>query len=423
MSNRRKQQILLGLLGAVLLVAVLGANAAVGADRTMLETDFVTESLEDEDLYETLAEEVVTDFQPAETPISASDGASGPPIEEMAESVVTPAYVQGEVERNVASMLGYLHGDREELQLAFDLKPIKSGFADEFEAWVLEADPGTFDPRMAALLESEAEFEDTRASFKQDQLERLQSRTDQELSRSELETLYDENRDRIRQSLRSQLEDSVAESGEPVRFQAALVDYGGVGIDALVAQQADYEQFRQDEAQAREELAAAAREAVRQSLDAELPDTMALTADLDPETRQTFETARTAVTTLDLLAIALPLIAILVAGLLGYVSSRRSNALWRVGGVVAGVGLLSVIATAVLSSVLPGLLRVDSGETPPQVEAALGVLRDALWTIGLQSAILLILGLALVGAGIGVRRELLPVEDEPEPTGESAETS
>jgi len=413
----------LGLLGAVLLGTVLGANALVGAERTVLDADYVTDGLEDEGLYDSLADDMAANFQPEAAPIAGSGEGSGPPLEDMTESVVTPAYVQGEVERNVASLFGYLHGDREELTLAFDLRPVKRGFGVEFEVWVLEADAATFDPRMGDLLESEAAFEDTRASFKETQLDRIQSRTEEDLSRPELETLYEENRGRIRETLVSRLEQDVAESGGPDGFQAALVDYGSVGIDALVADGADYEQFREAEAAAREDLAAAAGEAVQQSLDAEVPDSMDFTADMDEAAVQRFETARTAVTTLDLLALALPLAALLVAGLLGYVSGRRSNVLWRVGGVVAVVGLLSAAGTTLLSSVLPGMLGGESGQIPPQAEAALGLVTDALGTIALQSALLLVLGLLLVVAGVAVRREILPVADEPISRPETDEAS
>jgi hypothetical protein len=151
---------------------------------------------------------------------------------------------------------------------------------------------------------------------------------------------------------------------------------------------------------------------------------MDLTAEMDPQARQTIDTARTAVGVLDLLAIALPLLALGLVGLLGSVSSRRSNGLWRVGGTVAVVGLLCAGLTWVAASMLPGVVPGDSGETPAAAEAGLSVATDALGVVTTQSVLLVVVGLLLVAAGVGVRRGVLPVADDTTATdsGAAAET-
>jgi hypothetical protein len=397
-----------------LILSVLGANAVVGAERTVLSADYVTDGLEDEDLYADLADGLAEGIEPegATDALGTTFAGDGPDPAAMAESVVSPAWVQGEVERNLASAYAYLHADADELVLALDTGAVKSGFAEEFEAWVLEAETATLNERMAQLTESQDAFQATRSDFEGRQYQRIQQQTQEELSQSELEARYDDSRETIRAELVGQLEGSLSDSGGPPPIRQAAVEYGTVAIDGLVVESMDYDTLVAEEASAREDLAAAVGDAVSSRLGEEVPDSMDLTADMDPQARQTIDTARTAVGVLDLLAIALPLLALGLAGLLAYASSRRSNALWRVGGAVAVVGLLCAVLTWIAASTLPGVLQTESGETPAAADAALSVATDALGVVTTQSALLFVVGLMLVAAGVGVRRSVLPVADD-----------
>lgn len=421
-SPRRRRQLALATLGLLLTISVVGANAATGADRTLLDAGFVVDGLEAEGMFESMADDMAETLQP-DDPGALTAGledAPDPPVEEMAAAAVTPAYVGGEVERNVRDLYAYLHGRTDELDLSMDLVPVKRAFAGEVEAWVADLEPGEIDDRMGRLAANQSAFAAARQEFKAAQLQRIQERTDEEYSREELERLYDENRDRIRAEAVNRLETRVAESDRPAPLQAALVDYGTVGVDALVSADASYEQFTPAEADAREDVAAAVATVVRNRLDAEVDDELDLTAGLDDSARRTLSTARTGVSLVGLLALVLPVAAIVLAGLLGYVSRRRSNALWRVGGIVAAVGLLTAVATMVLADVLPGFVGLDGGDAPETVTAALGVVSRSLGAIGTQSLAVFVLGLVLVVAGVAIRRELVPVEDEPNAADETA---
>jgi len=421
-SPRRRRQLALATLGLLLTTTVVGANAAVGADRTLLDAGFVVEGLEAEGTYEPMADNMAATLQP-DDPGALSAGledAPDPPVEEMASAAVRPAYVGGEVERNVRNLYAYLQGRTDDLDLSMNLAPVKRGFAEEVEAWVADLDPRQIDERMGRLAANQSAFAAARQEFKEAQLQRIQERTDEEYSREELEELYDENRERIREEAANRLETTVAGPDRPAPVQTALVDYGTVGIDALVAADASYEQFTAAEAEARDDVAAAVATVVRERLDQEVDDELNLTAGLDESARETLATARTGTSLVGLLALVLPVAAIVLAGLLGHVSRRRSTALWRVGGIVAAVGLLIAVAMLLLADVLPGLLGLDAGEAPESATAALGVLSRALGAIATQSLAVFVLGLALVGAGVAVRRELVPVADEPTPEEESA---
>jgi hypothetical protein len=414
-SSRQTRGIALVVLGLFLFLAVAGAHAAIGAERTVLNEEFVTEGLEEEGFYEAQAEGFRSNLRPEGAAGQLGESFEGPepPVEEFANSVVTPEYVQTQFEGLIGSAFAYLHGDVDELNLTIDTTPIKAGFVEEFETWIIELDPGQIDPRMGDLAQSESSFEQTRTEFKDRWLQRIQQATPEQLSQAELEAQYDQRRGQIRQEAIDRLESRIAESGGPPEIQSALVDYGTVGVDALVSADADYETFLEDESAAREALATAVGDLVSKQLDEAIPDQQNFAEGMDEEARGNLEDARGVVTLVDTLALLLPLAAIALAALIVYVSGRRSNGLWRVGGVVAVIGLGVGIVATLLSGMLPGILNIDPETAEQGPLIVLGLLTDALGTIGLQSWLLLLLGLVLVAAGIAIRRELLPIEDEP----------
>lgn len=116
--------------GIVILVILLtinltAANVAVGADRTVLNPGFVTSTLADEDVYESLLS--VTETQLAGMTQSGNGSFEQLPIspEAIFAQSVTPAYLRGQTEANVERNLAYLHGNRDEPNISIDLRPVK----------------------------------------------------------------------------------------------------------------------------------------------------------------------------------------------------------------------------------------------------------------------------------------------------------
>lgn len=433
LSPRRKRQLLGVVLGTALVSAALGANLVVGVERTALDADTVTESFAEEGVYDDLRTQVVSSMQPdvgtGSGPSVAGGGGGGtvagigaPSIDSVAASVVTREYVRTEVNATVDALYAYLHGERDDLALAIDLRPVVDGFATEYEQWVYNASVAELEPdwnveglnfSMARMASGESEFRAARQSFEEDQLQRIQEETPRERSREELEAIYDDNRQNIRDESVSRLDSAVAERGVPESLREPVVGYATVGIDALVAEDTSYREFMDEQEQARGPLADAVGAYVRDGVGAEVPETMDLTETMGSDVRGVFEGARTIVWLADLFQYLLPLVAVLVAGLMAYTARRRSRALWRVGGAVAISGLLGFVGATVASTLLSGNLGLDAGETPGIARAFLGVVQTTIGTIGAQSLALLALGLALVAAGIAVRRELLPFPDDP----------
>lgn len=431
LSPRRKRQLASGLLGLVLISSALGATVVVGAERTVLDAETVKDSMESEDAYEAFATDVVGNFQADAA--SAGDsvdlgGSDAPAVEDVARSVVTPAYVQSELDASIDSLYAYLHGERDDIALRVDLRPVHDGFAMEYEEWVREASVDELEPEtagqelgfsMAALAESESSFRETRTAFEEDQLDRIQERTPRERSREELEALYDDYRADIRDELHTRLEDAVAEQDTPEPLREPVVAYGSVGVDALVAEETSYDAFMADEDAAREDLAVAVGDTVGQMMADELPQAMDLTGEMDQQARDDLSQARTAVSITSALVYALPIVALVAAGLLLYVARRRSNGLWRIGGGLAAAGLLGFLTATLLSEALSRMLPVGGTDLPAVGAAMLAVVDTTISAISTQSLVVLGLGVVLVVIGVAVRRDLLPIEDEPGgPAGE-----
>jgi len=409
-----RRRLVFALLGTVLVVAVLGATLVVGAERTVMNPAAVADELDEAGVYESMAADMASEVEPDnETQVSVglAEDTEQPPIDEMVRSVVTPAYVQGEVEGNLDDLYAYLEGERTTLSLTFDLVPVKAGISEEMAAWVASLDPGEISPRMGDLAESESSFRETRESFTDDQLQRIQNETQRQHTRPELLDIYEDRRDEVRDRMLSDLESRVADSGNPESVQAASVAYGTVGIDALVAENASYDAFLDRENATRHDLADAVGGATRQRLDEDHPDQRNVTGDLDESAMAGLQTARTGVSLAGVLLVLLPLVALASAGAIGYLSRRRSRALWRIGIPVLVAGGLGVVVGLLLSRLLSGAMRVDATDPSPVGEALLGVVDAVSGAVTVQSLALAVLGLVLVLAGVAVGRGMLPVDD------------
>lgn len=274
MSSKRKA-VLAGI-ALLFAVTVLTGNLLIVAERTALNPEFAKTTVEEEGVHERFAED-----------LRENVGNDAVPVEE----VLTDDYVRAQIHANVDRFYGYLHGEREELRLYFELAPVKEELAREMAA----------------------EHDD---------------------------------------------------------------------VD---------------------------RETARAELDEEMPDTHDFTEGMDEEGASTLETARTVVSVIDALSLVVPLFGLAIAGGFLHVASDRGLAASVIGAAIAVVGLLG----AVVSSVAPGQVRslIGGASSADQGAAMLLSVTGRIASVLLeQSLVLLLLGLAIVAIGIGMRRELLPAE-------------
>ncbi|MGM0606524.1 MAG: hypothetical protein ACQETB_12755 [Halobacteriota archaeon] len=418
MTNDRSRSIAIVLVAVVLLVTLFGANLAIGADRTILEAEYVKESLEDENAYAVLGEEL-TDQIAADVPEAGAEEPSGvtdeAPIDELLAEVITDEYLQTQTEENVDRLYAYLHGDSDDLVLAVDLQPLKEPLAAQIVAEMqIESQLAAIDPELAAMTESEAEFEAARETFEAEQHQRIQAETDEELDEEELEAIYDDAREEIRAELHAEVTQQVESEDAPEPVQEAMIELGTIRIDALVAEDASYDEFSTDVAEAEADLEAAMEAAVRAEIDAELPDTVDMSEAMDDETVEQFETLRTIVSVVGILAYALPIVAIGLAAGIVRLSRTRSTGMIAVGTTIGIAGVLGVAATTVLDRLLVSELdaAVTTGDVPPELAGVVsGIVSQMLTTFATQFWLQVGLFAIVAGSGVAIRRELLPIDD------------
>lgn len=242
------------LLVVLLALDLAAANAVVAADRTVLNPDFVTTTLEEEGAYEQ-AEPIVVEQLPTDE--LEAEGIESLPIdpEQVARAALDATYLQSQIEPNIEAIYAYLHGSNDQLELLIDLEPAKDAIVDAVVAELtnasaselvgalgdetttsFEAEGFTFDlATVAAMAEDEetftAERQKLRAVIRDRVLTRLvdrafQSASDDELlalviedynpddyTEEEKDQLVSDNEPEIRAELRSKIE---AERGDEI---------------------------------------------------------------------------------------------------------------------------------------------------------------------------------------------------------------
>lgn len=421
MVGKLGRTIAVGVLVLFLVLSLGAANVTVGAERTVLNEDFVANSLAEEDAYSVLIEQFQSQLESQSESTATQEG---PSPEELLPAVLTEDYLQNQTEKNIDRLYAYLHGDRDDLYLAIDTTPVKDDLAAEVTDRMLE-DRGLaeFDPQLAEMAESESQFEAARDEFKQEQLQRIQSETDIELTEEQLETAYDDRREQIREEAISELETQVAESDQPEELHPILIDIGTLRITALTDPDMSYQEFTTQLDAIREDLKETIEEQVREEVDQEVPDTMVLSEQLGQSERDQLEQMRTVVGVLDVLMYVLPLLALAFALLIGWLTRRRSSGLLAVGSAVGVTGLVFALAfTGAESRAKTEIQATVAGDMPAgMTDLVVGLLDQTLTVFQTQSWLLVVLGILLVAAGVAIRRELVDVDDYPEGDAESTE--
>lgn len=405
MSSKRR----FGVLAAVLVLSttLFAGNVIVAGHRTVLDPGFVKATFAEEDAYAALDERLVSEGElPV---VDAENGSAPPFATEVAGRAVTPAYLRNQTEINVDRTYAYLHGGRDELFLAVDPGPVVERTDEAVAATLREAPVGALvervggeaavpgdapvdAPSLVDLAEGPAAYDETRGEFRDTLRERAVDRLANEsygrlsdderlalvvegydprnYTEAEKDRLVAEREAEIRATFRGRIEErrgdeidrrigdrmdevraaareevGKASTGTNERVDAEFRDLLFVFVDGLTVEGLEYPAFRDRLDAAKADLGTALGDHVRDRFDAETPDRLVLSDDLDAGTRQTVADARTAVRILDVLGVALPLAAAALVGLLWLLSrSPAAVSLWT--GAAALVGGLPGLAVA-----------------------------------------------------------------------------
>lgn len=416
MVGKLGRSIAIAILVVLLVVSLGAANVTIGVERTVLNGDYVADSLAEEEAYSVFVAE-------AQRQLEAEAGDTpqeGPAIDELFPKVLTESYVQNQTEANIERAYAYLHGDREDIYLAINTTPLKDKMAAELADQMLtDQGIGEYDQTLARMAENESQFHAVREEFKAEQLARIQAETDQELSDEQLEAEFDDRRDQIQAQLIDELETQVAAADQPAELEPIIIELGTLRIEALLDSEMTYGEFTSQLEDTKASLAETLEQLVRSQLDEELPDTMELSEQLGQEERAQLEELRGVVGILDMLVFVLPLVALVVALLIGWVTKTRASGLYVVGGTVTVTGLISALGfMGVGSRAETEIATIASqGDMPANIsELIVTLLSRTVSVFVTQSWLVVLLGVILIVVGLAIRRELVPIEDRPEET-------
>lgn len=404
------EKILLVGLGVFLFVGLLSANLLVTADRTVLDAEFAKETADEEGIYDQFLEEFVRGIE-GETPAETEAMPIDRPIEEVIQEALTEEYARTQGDANVDRVYEFLHGDRDELYLAIDVTPIKDHLGDEIDATFEEVDLAALGvpdgETIEQMAEDEDEFERQQAAFREEQKDRLQAETEPELTDEELDALFEEESDEIRDRLHEEAREEVAAAMGPDVPPDAAEPAEAIAIahvDALLGE-ITFEAYDDRVEAETDELATVFAEHAHAELDREIPETMELTEGMDADEMQELETAQTAVSIVSILAIALPVFALVLAGLIAWIAPPSLAAI-EVGAVAGFVGAIGVAGSQLLAGQLETIVAEEP--VPPGMDdLILGIATGVFDTLTWQSLALLLFGIALLAVGIAIRRGML----------------
>lgn len=372
-------------LSLLLVGSLVGASAAVGANRTAFDADYVVETFEQEDVHGSLAAELRanaaqdaegvtgTDSMPAGITI-ALDGPQA-----INESI-TDEVVRQQLERQIRGLYAYLHGDRAELDLVTNFTAIKGSL----EGRIIDAT--TIDTATLVGTSSDdigadrvARLREGPASYEEAQL-----------------TLPESEEERIRNDLETSVREEFGDQPDPLT-ESVLSLYMTVfdGLTGELTYETYTDQVAADEQRVKTELAAAAV--------AELPDEEPVFAEEDDPEAQ-FAPFRTAVSWATTLSWLLPLLGVVLVGLVYGVSRSVDQTAAVTAGALFWAGLLWVVFGLFLRGPLLAAVTPDGDPGNPLATGLLAVLEGTLETIGTQSVLLAVAGVVLYALVAADRR-------------------
>jgi type IV secretory pathway VirB2 component (pilin) len=399
---KRGKKAALVVIGIVLFISLISANAAIALDRTALDADYAKETAEEADLYGTVAEEIRGQIA------TGASGGGDLPLErsqdELLGAALTDEYIQSQINSNIDRLYAYLNGDTDELRLGLDPEPLKEQVIAEVQKDVEDLDLADIDMPFAteidAMAESEAQFQQHREEFRAEQKQRIQERTDRELSDQQLEAVLDDRMDTIREEMNSELDTRLDGqfTGAEAELEAPVRDLQSARIDALTGA-LTYEEYTAEVDTATNDLGDAFVAVFESELDEQIPETIDLTNELSQQDQEMLETVRTVTSVSGPIAYGLFVLALVLAGLIAWLAPPKIAAI-EVGLLSALVGIVGILGAVFAADQLRATIPEGGsmGMEAFMLEFTVGIFDALRW----QSVGLLLVGIVLTAVGIAL---------------------
>lgn len=383
--------------------------------------------------------------------------------ETIVEDVLTEAYIRNQTEANVHRFYAFLHGNADEPRLYVQTRPLKNGTEAAVETEVENTSTSALLDRVAAngsslsdetavgvdpavvstMADNESSYEAAQAEVRADvreqvvdtYTERAYTRlsTDEKLalvipdydpneySESEKEQLVAEREDEIRAAVRDRVEqrrgdeidravdeqlaslaDEASDPSDPdANVTTATRDFRAAVVDGL-AGQLTYSEFQTETTQAKAALADAVARQARQTFDEEVPDRVSMTDQYASPSQ--YQQARQMVGYLDMAAIAVPLLAVVLVGLLYAISQSVVTTIRTTGTSLLFAGLPLFVTAEWAKRNLESLLPPVPEEMDMMTTLLSTFIGRVLGVTAAQSLSFVVVGLLLIGVSIGLSR-------------------
>lgn len=435
----------------VLLTSTLvTGNLLAAVHLTVLDPGFVTDAVEEEGGYD-IIEDTAVEATASQIPPEIDETID---TEQLVRDSLTRAYLQRQTERNVERLYAYLHGNSDTLNLSVETEPLKENATAAVEAQVRNASiadllertdtelPGPVDQstvdRMTA---NESSYESVKDDFRQRVRERVldeavrkawnETSKDQKLylvipdydprdyTEAEKEQMVEDNEQEIRTALReriieergdeidSRVDTALAEVNETATanttgsdgMEAAALSIQSTFVEGLTTNMT-YDEFQSELNASKAQAAEAVGNQTRATLDEQLSDRIDLTEEMGGSAEQGLEPVRNAVTWIDRMAYIVPVLAVVLLGLVYFVTRSAQTVASSLGFGLLSAGLPIYLSLGFLQSFAEQTVnqRVASmeGDTETLQTAAdllLGMLGQLFGRVGTVS-------LAFIGAGV-----------------------
>ena len=346
------------LLSVLLVLSVVAASGIFAAQGTALDADYVTGTLEETDAaaeIEAQAEDAILEEA------GALDGSGYIPnadslVRATVDDLVTEPYVSDVISTNLERFYAYLKGERADLVLAIDTTPITGNIESKLIEQLNERDDQVID-----LLQQDAfadAFSLPGAEIEPDQFARayedrntyrqIQERYSQVIEQTGA------TRDEVNASVVENTRPQV--SGLPPYLQESVFRLETTFVLGFTSD-LSHEEFRQRVEAATDGFYGSVARYAQEQVSGNVGDTIDITEQLSDSERQNIEDASEAVQLVGTAGTALPVVALVLALLILFVSRSVSKAARAVGASLLVAGVLGFVAGTVGSGEVDRLLE------------------------------------------------------------------
>jgi hypothetical protein len=255
-----------------------------------------------------------------------------------------------------------------------------------------------------------------------DQEKRAEIDSREEEIRGALRTrIKEQEGDNIEQAVDQQLADTATQVKEGIRqgtgtqtdglsenATTAVINLQLAVVDGL-ATDTSYTEFTNRIDTAEQNLIDEAARLARLQINEELPDSISLTERLPSENREQLNMLAELVQQIDIVNIALPVVALALIGLAFAVSRSLITTALTTGVALVISGVITFVGAMLAAAPVEQFIR-DTGPVsdPQQIDIAVGLVSRILGTLGSQSLILIAVGGIFIAIAIAERRGYLP---------------